>query len=279
MTADVIEALDANVTAIAYCWKLTRTDGVVLGFTSHDRDLWIEGVVYRSHPGMVPSAVSLSAGLDADSMDVGGVLDDRSITSEDLECGRWNGAKVEFFAADWERPEAGLLRLMRGTIGDVRRQLGIDGEGTFEVELVSEQAGLSKPSAPRCSPLCRNEFGDRRCGVNVEALAIETLLERAEDGTLMVPGNVEEKGAFAAGKLRVLTGPLSGLDRFIAALDGRALTLDEDLPEAAVPCRVRMWPGCDKRFSTCAGRYNNAAMFNGEPHVPGTDTLIRYGES
>ncbi len=32
--------------------------------------------------------------------------------------------------------------------------------------------------------------------------------------------------------------------------------------------------GCDKIFSTCAGRFDNAVNFRGEPHVPGTDRIL-----
>src|SRR3546814_1023523 len=66
--------LAADTTTFAFCWRVVRFDGVALGFTSHDRDLEIEGLIYRSAPGIAPSAVHLSAGLETDSMDVTGAL-------------------------------------------------------------------------------------------------------------------------------------------------------------------------------------------------------------
>ncbi len=51
--------LEKPVTTIALCWRLERRDGVALGFTTHDRDLAIGGLVYRAAPGMLPSAISL----------------------------------------------------------------------------------------------------------------------------------------------------------------------------------------------------------------------------
>ncbi|MEQ9528912.1 MAG: DUF2163 domain-containing protein, partial [Parvibaculaceae bacterium] len=32
-----------GVTTLAWCWKLVRRDGAVLGFTEHDRDLAFGG--------------------------------------------------------------------------------------------------------------------------------------------------------------------------------------------------------------------------------------------
>jgi uncharacterized phage protein (TIGR02218 family) len=32
--------------------------------------------------------------------------------------------------------------------------------------------------------------------------------------------------------------------------------------------------GCDKSFTTCAEKFNNAINFRGEPHVPGIDKML-----
>jgi hypothetical protein len=45
------EHLAGDVTTLATCWKITRRDGVVLGFTDHVRDLDVDGVTYRAASG------------------------------------------------------------------------------------------------------------------------------------------------------------------------------------------------------------------------------------
>ena len=47
-------------------WRVLRRDGVTLGLTSHDRDLWFDGVRHRAAPGMQPSAIRRSADLAPD---------------------------------------------------------------------------------------------------------------------------------------------------------------------------------------------------------------------
>lgn len=37
---------------VAPFWRILRGDGVVLGFTAHDRDLWFDGVAHRAAPGI-----------------------------------------------------------------------------------------------------------------------------------------------------------------------------------------------------------------------------------
>ena len=54
-----------ELTTLAFCWRLDRRDGISLGFTSHDRDLVMGGFLFRAAPGMVPSALEQSAGLEA----------------------------------------------------------------------------------------------------------------------------------------------------------------------------------------------------------------------
>lgn len=42
--------LTGPVTSVAYGWRIERRDGVTMGFTSHDRDVAIDGVLLRAMP-------------------------------------------------------------------------------------------------------------------------------------------------------------------------------------------------------------------------------------
>jgi hypothetical protein len=42
---------------LASFWRVRRRDGVTLGFTGHDRDLWFDGVLHQATPGLTPSAI------------------------------------------------------------------------------------------------------------------------------------------------------------------------------------------------------------------------------
>ncbi len=278
MSPSLQAALARDVTTLALCWKLTRSDGLVLGFTGHDRDLRLEGVEYLARPGMTPSAVTLSSSFSADSMDVEGVLGAASLSALDLDAGRWSGARMELFACDWTAPEAGMLQLMRGTMGDVLRQ-GDGAGGTFRVELVSEMAGLGEAVLVRCSPTCRAELGDGRCAVDLAGRTRTAKVLVALGQELELDEAVARPGDYANGSLRVVTGPLTGLDRRVEQVIGARVILEEQLFQPGLAgATILMREGCDKRFATCAGRFGNAAAFDGEPHVPGTDSLIRYGQ-
>jgi uncharacterized phage protein (TIGR02218 family) len=261
----------APLTTLAFCWRLARRDGIVLGFTSHDRDLALDGLIYRATPGMIPSAIEKSASLTPDTVSLSGVLTVGAITAADLEAGRWDGAKLWLTAVNWETPDDAPITLLRGTLGAV----SIKGEA-FEVELMGPTAALDAPLTEATSPECRASLGDKRCRVD---LAGRRMIARVTvtDDTVLTLDQPLAAGAFAQGRLQWLDGPNAGAQTLILANDGGTITLAESPPVAPVAGnRVRITQGCDRRFTTCVGRFANAANFRGEPHLPGNDLLLRY---
>ncbi len=93
--------LDGEVTTLATCWRLERTDGWVRGFTDHDQPLVIDGLTYVAATGFLPSAIKSGADLSVDNLDVEGFLDDEALTAEDLSAGLFDGAKIDIFLVNW----------------------------------------------------------------------------------------------------------------------------------------------------------------------------------
>jgi uncharacterized phage protein (TIGR02218 family) len=265
--------LERALTTLAFCWRVERRDGVCLGFTSHDRDLEIGGLVYRSAPGMLPSAISVSDDFDASTLDVSGALTSDSISAADLAAGRWDRAAVALFLVDWEDPGGERLHLARGELGDVT----VKGNG-FEAELRGAAALLERAVAEQTSPECRTELGDRRCRVDMAGRVLVTRVESApEEDVVVVADAPGEPGAYGFGRLRWIGGANSGLESAIMASEGAQLRLREPPPfPIAAGDLVELAQGCDKSFATCRARFANAENFRGEPHLPGMDLLTRY---
>ena len=264
--------LEGTLTTIALCWRIERRDGIALGLTDHDRDLLIDGLVHRAAPGMTPSAIRRSDGLEADTMDITGALTSAAITEADLLAGRWDGARVTLFAVDWSGADPTRVPLGIGTIGAVETQ-----QQGFTAELRGASAALERPVVELTSPECRAELGDVRCRV---PLAGRRRMQRVigVDGQTVTLDAVEPSGdAYGGGLLRWIGGANSGLHAAIAASDGTRVTLRSDpaLPVEAGDL-VELIEGCDKSLATCAARFGNAANFRGEPYLPGIDLLTRY---
>lgn len=264
--------LDKDLTTIALCWRMERRDGVALGFTTHDRDLAVDGLLYRAAPGMVPSAISLSDGFEPDSVAIDGALTGNAITAPDLRAGRWDGASISVFMVDWEAPGGERLAVARGELGEV----AIEGEA-FEAELRGPTALLDAAVVEQTSPECRAALGDRRCRVDMAGRTRLTRIAAVVGEEIVAVDEAAAGNAYGYGRLRWIGGANSGLESAILRSDGPTLTLREPPAFAAAPGDlVEIREGCDKMLATCSGRFGNAANFRGEPHLPGIDLLTRY---
>lgn len=264
--------IDRDLTTIALCWRLERRDGVALGFTTHDRDLAIDGLVYRAAPGMLPSAIGLTDGFDPDSVDIEGALTGDAIAGADLRAGRWDGASVWVFMVDWEAPGGERLAIARGELGEV----AIRGDA-FEAELRGPTALLDAPAVEQISPECRAALGDKRCRVDLASRVRTTRIAAVVAEEIVDVDAAAGGNAYGYGRLRWIGGDNSGLENAILRSNGVRLTLRE--PPAFAPAAgdlVEIHEGCDKLFATCTARFGNAVNFRGEPHLPGLDLLTRY---
>jgi len=263
---------DRELDTVATFWRVERPDGVALGFTGHDRDLWFDGILHRAAPGMVPSAIRRTTSVEPDTAEMLGALDHAAIRADDLAAGRFDGAAVAVGLVDWETGESETLFV--GAIGAIGRQ----GE-QFTAELRSAKAALERELVPRTAPTCRAAFCGPGCTLSparfrYDAQAVEIDAERI---AVRLAGGPDPL-LLLWGSLRWIDGPDAGLGASIVAVDDGWLVLDRDLGEnLAPPLRVALSEGCDHTLETCATRFANAVNFQGEPFLPGNDLLTRYG--
>lgn len=255
---------------VATFWRILRQDGVALGFTSHDRSLWFDGVLHRAAPGMVPSAIRLSAGLDDDSAEVSGALDHSAICTKDLQIGRFDNAAILIGAINWETYERAVL--YRGTIGAISHR-----GGQFTAQMRSAKTALFVDPLPRTSPACRARFCGPGCNLSPAPYeGFAALIEFSREGN-WVRFDVSDPALLLDGEIAWFDGPMAGLRQQVLAHDDGALTLDSPLAQGLAPgMTARLRQGCDHSLQTCETVFANAANFRGEPYLPGNDLLARY---
>src|SRR5690606_15111597 len=112
--------LDAGTTTLSWCWKITRADGAVFGFTDHDRTLDFGGTLFEPESGLTASEVRAGSDLAVDAQDAQGVLTSDRITETDILDGRWDNAEVELWRVNWTDTSQRVL-MRRGAIGQIRR--------------------------------------------------------------------------------------------------------------------------------------------------------------
>jgi len=151
--------IESGAATLCHVWRLERADGVVMGFSDHDRDLVVDGVVYRAASGWTAGAGESAVGLAAGSVSAAGVLDDATITEADVAAGLFDAATVERWRVDWARPDL-KVRLWAGALAKIRRQ----GE-SFVAELEGPLAKLERVVGRTYGRMCDARLGDQRCGV------------------------------------------------------------------------------------------------------------------
>jgi uncharacterized phage protein (TIGR02218 family) len=271
--------LDGGATTLARCWRVTRRDGVVMGFTDHDRALSFDGVDYEPEAGFGPSAVERTTGLSADTHEVAGALSSERIDPADIARGAYDGAEVAVWLVDWEDPSVRLL-LSRGLIGEIRR-----GESLFEAEVTGLSDRLGQPFGRAYIAACSARLGDAACGVDLTRPGYRgsgTVLAVAGPQLVSASGLAGfARDWFTGGRLVWTSGANAGLDGHVKAH-----------PVAGVEAVVELWlsppmqvapgdgfeifAGCDRTAGTCRAKFDNIVNLRGFPHMPGDDAVAGY---
>ena len=154
--------LDEGTTTLAWCWRITRADGVTFGFTDHDRTLSFDGTEFEPESGLTASEVRSGSDLSVDAQDAEGVLTSDRITETDIIDGRWDNAEVEVWRVNWADTGQRVL-MRRGAIGQIRR-----GRLAFVAEVRSLAHVLGQTVGRTFQATCDAALGDARCGVDLE---------------------------------------------------------------------------------------------------------------
>jgi uncharacterized phage protein (TIGR02218 family) len=277
--------LAGEVATLCHCWRLTRRDGLVLGFTDHDRDLTFGATTFRARAGLEAAEVTSELGLAVGGGEVSGALSSTEITQDDIAAGLYDDATVEAWLVNWSDVSQRHL-LDVASIGEIKR-----GEDTFIAELRGIAHRFDQDQGRLFRSACSADLGDSRCGISVNQPAYQVtagaIAIRGRLGCLTAALPSYDEGWFTGGKLTWLTGLNAGLSGEIK-LHARVTGGDEILlwqpatHDIVISDTFRLSAGCDKTFLTCRAKFSNAVRFRGFPHLPGNDFVVRLpkqGES
>jgi uncharacterized phage protein (TIGR02218 family) len=266
--------LDSGATTLAWCWRLVRRDGGVLGFTDHDLDLRFDGTTFEAAAGLTTSEIRDSVGLSVDNLTVESALTSTFLSDHDLAAGFYDDAAIEIWRVNWSDITQRVL-MRSGSIGEVQRS-----GHAFSAEIRGLSHYLQQPQGRLYQYTCDATLGDSRCGVDVSkpAYRANVIVSAATSSRRF---NVSGAAVYASdwftrGLCRVVSGSNAGTAIEIKrhTVEGTIATIELWQPLADLPNvgdTMVLTAGCDKNFETCAARFNNAPNFRGFPHMPGND--------
>lgn len=271
--------LAKDVTSVCHCWRLTRTDGVVMGFTDHDRPLVVDGTQCKPDTGFTTTEARRSLGLGVDTADVEGALASAEIDGDDIAAGKYDGAVIETFIVNWANP-ADFARSKKSTIAKLTYA-----DGHFRAELQSALRTLDRPNGRHIARNCDAELGDGRCK---KALAGPIYTGSGAVAALSPPDSVLVTGLggyednwFTYGRLTWTSGLHAGLAELIRSHrsgsgTSRLVFQSDGRPLPGIGDTFSIVAGCDKAFATCKAKFANEEYFRGFPHLPGNDNAYSY---
>lgn len=225
ISASLEAHLLGEVTTLTSCWEIKRRDGRFYRFTDHVRNLTINNDLYRADIGYSRTAVSNSSGLSVDNLSLEGVFDDDAITEKDLRDGLFDFAEVRIFLVNYEDLTMGILRLRRGTLGEVQTR----SVGQFVAELRGMAQRMQQIIGNLYQPTCRAQLGGKkRCKFPVDPPAVlRNAAYQAGDFVKAYTGNATStllSVPVADGDFEALTGwtTVSGTPQIVATQDGLA---------------------------------------------------------
>jgi len=157
---DLAARIESGAAMLCHVWLLTRSDAVRLGFTDHDRELSVDGVVCSAASGWTAGAADQALGFAAGAGAAAGALDSDAITEADIAAGLYDGCEVECRRVDWTDPTLSVT-LWSGRIGKLKRE-----GGAFTAEVEGPLAQLERVAGRTYGRLCDANLGDGRCTVS-----------------------------------------------------------------------------------------------------------------
>lgn len=272
------DALETGSTTLCRCFRLTRADGTLMGFTDHDDDVIFDGLTHLAGAALTATEASSKLGLAPDEMEASGALSDDAITEADVAAGVYDGAAVEVWDVNWSNTAVRKL-LGRYTIGEVER-----GGLGFRAELRSRAASLDRAEGRVHTTLCDvRRLGDHRCRLDLTNWRGVGTVVRSNRLEVVVSGlDGFATGYFDRGIIDWTGGSNQGgsVDVRVSARSGVETTLSlwrNPAHEIEVGDTLTVTAGCDRTAKTCRERFDNYLEFRGFDKMPGPAFLSERG--
>ena len=277
--APFLADLQSEVVALAACLRVELTNGTILGFTTSDKDLYIDSEWYYAATGVSAGDVVNNATLEVDNLELQGIMVSPAITEADLRAGLWDYAKMTLFLVNAEAVDNGTMVQRAGWIGEVT----VEG-GRFRAEFRGLTQAYTTSIIQLTSPDCRATFGDARCTKDLVALTVTGTVGTIDSDNVTIHDAARTESPhtngvayFIGGKLTFTSGLNNGLAMEIREATTGVLQLALPMPrQVANGDTYSLTPGCDRSLSTCKD-YANVVNFRGEPHLRGNDVMVQQG--
>lgn len=286
ISSELLATLGSETSTLAGCIKIQPAGAAaVVGLTTFDDTLEIDGVTYYPDPGLSATELVAVATYAVDNLEISGAFDDEVIARADALAGVYDDAAYELFIVDYDAPASGSMILQRGSLGNVDIV-----DDLFTLELRSQSQKLQEPVGESTSPTCRAQIFDVRCmldedgthptlGIAYKFTAQAVLSVTSRFVFTFTNHEVIPAGYFIGGKLLWTDGnnnlQRSEVKDHTVDDSEHTITLQEPTYYAfTVADQFTIWKGCRKRFVDCKD-VENVENMRAEIYLPGLVETLR----
>lgn len=274
---------DTRDYCIADLFTFRLLNGDVLRYTSSGLPITFGGTTWLADLRIERGKIHLKRGVEVDSLDVitypspadliGGETFSKLVTFGGLD-----GCYVQLdraFLTDWGAPVVGIVpKRFYGRVADINI-----GRSKITITIKSD-LDLLNIQMPRVlfQPPCSHSLYDGGCTLLKAAFTVSGAIAGAGQTVRAFSTSLSAAdGYFALGVIAFTSGANDGLSRTVRlfAASGGQISLTLPLPAAPAPGDTfTIYPGCDKTFPTCVGKFANGQNFRGFPYVPPPETAF-----
>jgi hypothetical protein len=161
--------LPLDLTTLASCWLITRLDGQKFRFTTATRNQTLDigdgdgPQIYSAEEGYGRTNIANDSEMSVGNLDIGGVFDNQQLDETELRRGLFDFADVKIFFFNWNDSSDGIIRILRGTFGEII----VTENNIFKTTLRDLTTVFSRTIGEKISKDCRDDLGGPFCLVPV----------------------------------------------------------------------------------------------------------------
>lgn len=274
--------INGRVTTLATALKITRTDGEIFGFTTHDVADTVSGVAYSASPGLDITGIVLAANAAVGNLELTTLHDGTIFTTADVLGGVWRNAAFTIFRYNFASISDGIDTLLDGTLGEFELKQNI-----VSAELRDLRQYLQQPVGSASSKTCRYRLGstDKNNGglclkdISGATFTVTgTLTGVTSNQVFRDSARTEDVNWFDEGEFTFSNGSNNGLSAKVKsyAANGTFTLALPMLGTVAIGNTYTAIAGCRKRLTEdCRDKFGNVLNFGGEPHRKGLNDLVK----
>jgi uncharacterized phage protein (TIGR02218 family) len=253
-----------SVSNYAICWHIQLTNGDQLRLTNYNEDINIKDYKYIAESIFTYKSIEKSSELLAGKNEICGIICDKYFKRQDIINGKLNDAYIEIFLINTNHLDNGKLILNQGYVSNIKI---IDNK--FIANISSLKNKFNNKITNSFSQNCRAKFCDKDCSLYEENYKFYgTISKVLSNNTLFDAERNEENFYFNFGEITFISGNNTGLCFQVKNFKNGEIELNlPSIYKLAVGDTYAIIAGCDKNFSSCVTKFNNALNFRGEPYI------------